>query len=215
MLEAPVGPSILRHGWPQPMSRTVLASAFAFALEVHGGQLRKGLPVPFVAHLLAVSGLVLEFGGDLETGAAALLHDTLEDTPTRTEELTRKFGARIAGLVVECSDNLEPDQPELVQRKERYLVRIPTMSADALLIVAADKLHNARSVVREVRALGEDAFRPFRLGKEGTLWYYRSALEGFDKALDARQDLIPGFRSLTEDLRREVATLDELVGAVR
>ena len=190
------------------MDPDLLRRAFAFALDAHGDQVRKGLRVPFVSHLLGVCALVMEHGGDASASAAALLHDTLEDTETTVETLREKFGERVAALVVACTDNLQPCPPDWRERKERFILCIRAVDPDARLIIAADKLHNARDVVRSQREHGDDAFRPFWGRKEGTVWYYGAALA----ALQAADDDRSGFRSLLDDLRREVREMERLAG---
>ena len=188
------------------MDPALLRRAFEFALTAHGDQVRKGLRVPFVSHLMAVSALVMEHGGDAESAAAALLHDTLEDTPTTAEELRDAFGERIAAIVAACTDNLQPCPPAWRARKERFILCIRDTDAASRLVIAADKLHNAHDVVRSQRDHGDAAFRPFQGGKEGTVWYYRAALAALESANDDR----PGFRTLLDDLGREVDEMERL-----
>ena len=190
------------------MESALLCRAFEFALSVHGGQVRKGHGVPFVSHLMAVSALVLEHGGDAEEAAAALLHDTIEDTETTPEALEELFGPRVAAIVLACTDNLQPCPPGWRDRKARFILCIRHMDASARLVVAADKLHNARDVVGALRERGDDAFKPFWGGKEGTVWYYRAALTALERSEDDR----PGLRSLLDDLRREVEEMERLAG---
>lgn len=190
------------------MDSALLCRAFDFACAAHGDQVRKGHPVPFIAHPMAVSSLVLEYGGDTETAAAALLHDTIEDTPTTAESLREAFGERVAAIVVACTDNLPPCPPEWRARKERFLRDVRQADSAVHLVFAADKLHNARDVVREQREIGDAAFRIFVGRKDGTLWYYRAALNVLDET--AGDD--PGLRALLGDLRREVETMESLAG---
>lgn len=190
------------------MSSDLLCRAFDFACAAHGQQIRKGHPVPFIAHPMAVSSLVLEYGGDWETAAAAMLHDTLEDTATTADEIAEAFGPRVAAIVVSCTDNLPPCPPEWRARKERFLRDVRHAGPDAHLVFAADKLHNAHDVVREQREIGDAAFRIFQGRKEGTLWYYRASLTAMEESDDDR----PGFRTLLEELRREVETMERLAG---
>lgn len=188
------------------MDPALIRRAFEFALAAHGDQIRKGLPVPFISHLMGVASLVMEHGGDPEESAAALLHDTLEDTPTTAADLEIEFGPRIAGIVVACTDNLQPCPPAWRARKERFILCIRETDASSRLVIAADKLHNARDVVRSQRELGDAAFRPFQGRKEGTVWYYRAALSALEHADDDRA----GFRALLGDLRREVEEMERL-----
>lgn len=189
-----------------PMDSALLSRAFEFAVRVHGGQVRKGERVPFISHPMAVAALVMERGGDPEETAAALLHDTLEDTPTTVDELDDLFGPRVAAIVLACTDNLQPCPPGWRDRKSRFILCLRGMDPSARLVVASDKLHNSRDVVRSQRALGDAAFKPFWGGKEGTVWYYRAALTALEAAADDR----PGYRSLLEDLKREVEAMEAL-----
>ena len=104
--------------------------ALVYCAEIHAGQRRKGNSTPYLAHLLSVSALVLEDGGDETEAIAALLHDALEDQPGRTspEEIRRRFGEGVAQLVFACTDT-PPDyqggpKPPWRERKESYLQHI-------------------------------------------------------------------------------------------
>jgi (p)ppGpp synthase/HD superfamily hydrolase len=192
----------------RPMESALLCRAFEFALAVHGNQVRKGIPVPFISHLMAVSALVLEHGGTAVEGAAALLHDSLEDTSTSVSVLEDAFGEEITTIVVACSDNLCQDPLCWRDRKGTFLASIESMSASALLVTTADKLHNARDVVKMQRKRGDATFIAFEGQKDGTLWYYGEAL----KALEGAAPGFPGLRALVGDLRREVAEMFQLAG---
>jgi len=76
----------------------------AWAAELHVGQGRKGTTVPYVSHVLAVSGLVLEHGGSEDQAIAALLHDAIEDCQVSEAEIEARFGPTVARIVRECSD---------------------------------------------------------------------------------------------------------------
>jgi predicted HD phosphohydrolase len=81
--------------------------ALLYATHVHGGQVRKGTSIPYVAHLLAVAATVLEYGGSEDLAIAALLHDAVEDQggPTRLSDIRNRFGDRVADIVRSCSDS--------------------------------------------------------------------------------------------------------------
>lgn len=190
------------------MDLSLLRRAFEFALAAHGGQLRKGAPVPIISHLMAVSALVLEFGGTAEEGAAALLHDTLEDTSATVEDLRREFGEEVAQIVVECTDSLYPCPPIWRDRKERFINCVPNLSDSARLVIAADKLHNARDVVRAQREKGDASFLIFHGRKEGTVWYYGAALQSLELAGEPSW----GLRALLDDLRLVVEEMRRLAG---
>ncbi len=191
---------------PPALTERFLA-AVALAQEVHGGVRRSGTEIPYLAHLLVVTGLVLEDGGDEDQAIAAMLHDAVEDGggEEMLERITRSFGPRVAAIVEACSDTVEVGEPEVwIERKRRYLAHLPEVDDDAILRVAlADKVHNARSIVRDYREEGHVLWDRFtqKTARE-QLWYYGGLLAFFE----ARR---PG--PLTEDLRRAVGELSWLV----
>lgn len=148
--------------------------ALAYATRLHAQQMRNGTQVPYVSHLLAVSSLVLEAGGDEDEAIAALLHDGPEDQGGRAtlEEIRRLFGGPVAGIVAECSDTFESKKPPWQQRKEAYLRHLPGASRSARLVSCADKLHNARAILADYRAHGDLLWDRFNAGRDDILWYY-------------------------------------------
>ena len=96
------------------------SDAFKFTLRLHANQLRKGTNIPYIAHLLSVSALVLEAGGDEDLAIAALLHDAVEDQGGKEtlDLIEKKFGERVANVVKDCSDSMITPKPPWRQRKE-------------------------------------------------------------------------------------------------
>ncbi len=178
--------------------------ALGYAFRLHGAQRRKGSGAPYISHLLGVAALVLEDGGDEDEAIAALLHDAVEDQggQAAAAEIRRRFGERVAEIVLACSDADTVPKPPWLERKEQFLRALATVRADALRVIAADKLYNARSLLRAYRLQGEAAWARFRGGREGTMWYYRQAV----LELEAR-----GGGPLVEELRRAVEALEALV----
>src|SRR5919198_6077156 len=141
---------------------TTLSSRFGeaaeYAIEVHRGQVRKGNDVPYVAHLFAVASMVLEDGADEDVAIAALLHDAAEDQggEGRLRDIRDRFGGRVAQIVEACSDTLASPKPPWKERKEAYLKRLANEDDRGVLLVSlADKLHNARSLLRDLNTLGD------------------------------------------------------------
>ena len=173
----------------KPKSKTVTTlgprfeQALIFASRKHAGQSRKATAVPYIAHLLSVTGLVLEAGGDEDLAIAALLHDVVEDCggAPMLEEIRRSFGERVAHVVEGCTDTDLDPKPPWRQRKEDYLKHLQTADSDVRLVSAADKLHNARSILADYREIGESVWRRFQGKRDGTLWYYRSLVDEFRK----------------------------------
>jgi (p)ppGpp synthase/HD superfamily hydrolase len=155
--------------------------ALDYALELHRYQQRKGSDIPYIAHLLAVSSLVLEDGGDEEQAIAALLHDAPEDQggAKTLEAIRQRFGEGVADIVHGCTDTYESPKPPWRQRKEAYLEHLQSASEEVCRVSLADKLHNARSLLTDLLRCGDDVWERFNGGKEGTLWYYRSLLQVF------------------------------------
>ena len=163
-----------RHNWDR------LAEAAAFALTIHADQTRKGSETPYISHLLGVSSLVLEHGGDQDQAIAALLHDAVEDQGAHQEPVIReRFGARVADIVLGCTDADTLPKPPWRARKEAYLAHLAHAPADVLLVSCADKLHNARAICTDLRTHGDAVFDRFNAGKAGTLWYYGALAEAF------------------------------------
>jgi (p)ppGpp synthase/HD superfamily hydrolase len=155
--------------------------AFNFAAEKHAGQARKASTIPYIAHLMGVASLVLEFGGDEDLAIAALLHDVVEDCggAPMLKEVRRRFGSRVAKIVDGCTDSDTYPKPPWRKRKETYIQHLRNADRDTRLVSAADKLNNVRSILSDYREVGEAVWERFAGGREGTLWYYRALLQEF------------------------------------
>lgn len=155
--------------------------ALIFATRLHSGQNRKWESTPYIAHLLGVTSLVLEDGGDEQEAIAALLHDAVEDQGglATLEEIRQRFGDRVARIVSACSDSYTDPKPPWRQRKEAYIERMRSAPAEVRRVSLADKLHNGRATLATLHREGEDTWARFRGGKEGTLWYYHALAEVF------------------------------------
>ena len=159
------------------------------AIDAHGEQARKGTEITYVSHLLAVSALVLEHGGDEELAIAGLLHDAVEDAndgdgTATAARIRAAFGDRVADVVLGCSDTDEQPKPPWRQRKERYIAHLAEAPDDVVLVSACDKLHNARCTVADLREYGADFWLgapgvTFNAGPEDQRWYYEALLAVF------------------------------------
>ncbi len=165
----------------RPLLTSRFRQALEFATRLHADQIRKGTDIPYIAHLLAVTALVLEHGADEDVAIAALLHDAAEDQGGTAilQEIKRIFGRRVSALVEACSDTMETPNPPWKERKVRYIKHLPTAPDDVLLIALADKLHNARAILTDFRKYGDVVWARFQGGKEGTLWYYEEVVTAF------------------------------------
>jgi GTP pyrophosphokinase len=157
--------------------------ALIFAFNLHKKQMRKSILVPYFAHLMGVASIVLEAGGDEDTAIAALLHDAVEDhggIPT-LDEIRLRFGNRVAEIVDFCTDAYNIPKPPWRERKEKHLLKLRLASPEARLVSVADKLYNVRTTINALRLDGDKVWGRFNGGKEGTLWYYHSLLDVFNR----------------------------------
>jgi HD domain len=213
----PRGPTAATDNDPVPESTAApplterFARALTFAWQVHGRQVRKKTGVPYMAHVLAVCALALEHGADEDVAIAALLHDAVEDSEdgaATRDRIEEQFGHRVARIVMDCSDAVAvPGQPkpDWRQRKETYLRHLADADEDALLVSACDKVHNAGSIVADLRAEGDAVWQRFTVKDPRLqLWYYASVKEILMRRL-------PG--PLTAKLGRIVDELSALAGS--
>ncbi|HVM92663.1 MAG TPA: HD domain-containing protein [Terriglobales bacterium] len=181
-----------------------LQQAFRYAAKWHAGQARKSTIVPYLSHLMAVSSLVLEAGGDEDLAIAALLHDIVEDCGgmPRLREIRKKFGKRVAHIVEGCTDTFVEPKPDWIERKRGYLEEVKHADADTRLVSASDKLHNVRTILADYRKDGDGIWIRFNGRKEGTLWYYRALSEEYARTPNR----------ITRELEIAVAQLEQEVG---
>lgn len=202
-----------RSGSPKLTSR--FEEALTYAARAHWDHIRKvdrenapppEAEIPYVAHLLGVTSLVLENGGGEDEAIAALLHDAIEDAggPARREDIRARFGDEIVRIVEACSDSDGENKAPWRERKERYLAHLAeTTDAKIRLVTACDKLHNARAVLVDYRDLGPALWSRFNGGR-GTMWYYRSLADEFARGGPAR---------VADEIGRAVSELEERVRA--
>jgi len=175
-------------------------AAVNLAFELHQNQLRKGSQVPYFSHLMGVSTLVLENGGTENEAIAALLHDAVEDQgglPT-LERIKAEFGDEVADIVDGCTDAYTQPKTDWKERKINYLERLKTASDSVVLVSLSDKVHNSRSILRDLQKEGDTIWDWFKGKKSGTLWYYQSLANIFDESSYSflKQEL----RQLVEEL---------------
>lgn len=191
---------------------TRFTQAVDYARQIHVGT-RKGIDVPYMAHLLGVASLVMGETGHVpfavteDTAIAALLHDAVEDEGgrPRLHDIEAKFGKEVAKIVEGCTDSFEVDtekKQEWGLRKASYIKRLreePDESAGTLLVSAADKLYNARAILEDYRQTGAEVWKRFKRGRDQQVWYFEELI----KVYEAR---CPGWR-IMEELKRVVAEL--------
>jgi GTP pyrophosphokinase len=185
------------------------ARALAFISDLHATQVRKETDIPYISHLIGVAGLVLENDGDRDQAIAALLHDSIEDCSSEypggvaalRDRIRQEFGTKVLDIVEGCTDAEVVPKPPWRDRKERYIAHLKSAPANVRLVSCADKLHNARAIVADLRVLGSDLFGRFNGGREGTLWYYDELAKEFERQ---------GPEHLAAELRRTVEIMKAL-----
>lgn len=188
----------------------VLTARFTAAVEYarahHVDHVRKGTAIPYVAHLLAVSSLVLEHGGSETAAIAALLHDVVEDGggEPALADIRDRFDSDVAAIVEGCSDTTAVVKEDWAVRKESYLEHLESAAPEVLLVSAADKLHNGRSILADLREHGDALWARFNRGPRDQLWYYGSLRDAFRRRLPGR---------LADELDRVVRDINRLIDA--
>jgi (p)ppGpp synthase/HD superfamily hydrolase len=186
-------------------------TALVYATRLHANQTRKVSGVPYVAHLLSVAALVLEAGGTEEETIAGLLHDAVEDqggSQTR-KEIRQIFGDEVVRIIDGCTESDIYPKPPWQERKQKYLENLRYASASVRRVSLADKIHNARSLLADLRQNGDSAsaakgdriWSEFKAGKTGTLWFYQELLKVYQAT---------GTDLLTEEFSRVVEELGRL-----
>jgi (p)ppGpp synthase/HD superfamily hydrolase len=192
----------MRSGSPMLTKR--FDEAVLYAIELHRTQVRKATAIPYVTHLFAVCSLVLEDGGTEDEAIAALLHDGPEDQGGEPilAEIRAQFGDDVAETVAGLSD----DMPALGaakapwrQRKEAYVSHLEEATPSVLKVSLADKLHNARSILVDVRDGGESVWDRFSAARSEQAWYYQTLLAIFERRQPASRNL-PELRRVLGEL---------------
>ena len=183
------------------------AAAVAYASIIHAGDVRKGTEISYLCHLLGVSSLVIEAGGDEDQAIAGLLHDAVEDTGgmARADDIRARFGDRVTEIVIACSDSTDEEwkrDTPYSKRKRIYLDRIKTEPMDYLLVTMADKVHNARAIVTDLHVHGAEVIGKFNGDANQVLDYYQECL-----AIAKERDVTPALRVPLELAVNEMASM--------
>ncbi|MCP5279459.1 MAG: HD domain-containing protein [Thiobacillus sp.] len=193
-----------------PLLSPKFALALQFANEIHSTQARKGLGAPYISHLMAVSALVLEFGGNETQAIAALLHDSAEDCGGRPmlETVRVMFGDAVADIVAACTDSFGVgEKSEWRPRKKAYLKAMAVKPGEAKLVACADKLHNLSNTLRDIQIEGVDTWKA-RMAKtkngaaDKQVWYYEKCLKALSCSWS--HPILDCFASTVSELRVQV-----------
>lgn len=194
------------HKLNQPLT-SKFDEALQLATRLHREQARKETQIPYIAHVLGVAALVLEYGGTETQAIGALLHDAVEDcggTPllTRIEE---QFGEEVATIVETCTDSFEVDgKRDWLERKQAHLHELRHCELAGLLVIAADKLHNIAAIERDLRDIGREVWKRFNAASSDQFWYYDSVVEILESRL--RNPIVQTLKETLERVRSAYLT---------
>ena len=152
-----------------------------------------------------LASLVIEGGGDETQAIAALLHDAVEDQggPPRLAEIREKFGDDVATIVDECSDTDQVPKPPWDERKKKYVEHLGYVSEATILVSLADKVDNARAILRDHERVGDELWQRFSVkDPDKHLWYYKSLLAVYKRRNKTW---------LVDELARVVETLEKRI----
>ncbi len=155
---------------------------------------------------MSVAALVAEYGGTEDQAIAGLLHDAVEDQGGLTvlDRIREEFGDAVAAMIDACTDAHELPKPPWEERKRAHVDRMKNAPEGALLIIAADKIHNLRAMIADYRAVGDALWGRFKKGRPDILWYYRAMaaeLRGLSshRIYDELDAMIDAFEQLTSN----------------
>ena len=161
----------------KPLDTELLDRAIVFAVRAHAGTERRGKGFPYIVHPMEAVEIVATMTSDQELLAAAMLHDTVEDTDVTIEQIRAEFGDRVASFVAAESD--EPHQrPDSVEkwhaRKQAAIDRLAHASHDAKIVALGDKLSNMRAIARDYAQQGDAVWNLFHAkDRKEHEWHYR------------------------------------------
>ena len=156
---------------------TKIEKAVLFATKAHAGQLRKGSEKPYILHPMEAMAIVTKYTDDEDVIAAAVLHDTVEDTTVTLERLEKEFSPRVAALVASVTEDKKKDLPAestWLERKQEAILHLETASHETKLLCLADKYSNLRDMYDDIEDFGCEYWQMFNQ-KDGRMhaWYYR------------------------------------------
>lgn len=186
------------------MLTTRFDHAFLYAHELHAAQTRKGTTAPYLGHLMGVASIVLDDGGNEDEAIAALLHDAVEDQGgrQRLEQIRQRFGDAVARIVEDCTDSWETPKKPWIERKRQYVEHARQLGPSSLRVSAADKVHNAYAILRDLRSSGEAVWGRFNAAPDDVVSYYESLVRAYREAGGGR--LVDELDRIVRGIQREM-----------
>lgn len=165
-----------------PLNTGLFDRATLFATQAHSGTERRSKGYPYIIHCMEAASIVATITNDPEMLAAAILHDTVEDTEVTIDQIRSEFGDRVADLVAHETAPLPDDAPWRT-RKEAQLAQLASAPYDSKVVAMGDKLSNMRALAADYKAIGDKLWKRFHApnGKEDIAWYYRSLADALSE----------------------------------
>jgi len=165
------------------MDTSLFDKAAQFAIEAHRGAERRGKGFPYIIHPMEAASIVATITNDPEMLAAAILHDTVEDTDVTIEQIEELFGPRVARLV---QVDTAKKGATWRARREVQIEKFRQTDRDCQIVVLSDKLSNLRAISLDYKAMGDALWSRFRApeGMNDIEWYYRSIADALAKLAD-------------------------------
>jgi len=184
--------------------------AIRAATILHKDQVRKGaVPIPYASHLFAVTLLVQDYTKDEDVTVAALLHDTIEDTDYTAEELQEDFGGKVREIVESLSEPQDDKYQSYSwkEQKQHYAKKLKKASDEALLIAAADKIHNMRNIVEEYMEDHQRFIADFDGDLEDRIYMYQDIANVINKNL--KNDILSEFNHVFTEYKNFVTDVQK------
>ena len=172
----------------KPLNTAILDRAIIFAVKAHTGTERRGKGYPYIVHPMEAVEIVATMTKDQELLAAAILHDTVEDTNVTVDQIRDEFGDRVADLVASESDEMPAgvsEEDSWHARKQAAIDRLSHASREAKIVAMGDKLSNMRAIARDYAEQGDKLWNLFHVkDRKSHEWHYR----GLANALKELED---------------------------
>lgn len=171
-----------------PLDTSLLDRAIIFAVKAHAGTERRGKGFPYIVHPMEAMEIVSTITADQELLAAAVLHDTVEDTEVTEERIRQEFGDRVASIVASESDTFEEgvkEEDSWHARKQAAIDRLASASRDAKIVALGDKLSNMRAIARDYAEKGDSLWDLFHAkDRKDHEWHYRGLADSLKDLSD-------------------------------
>jgi (p)ppGpp synthase/HD superfamily hydrolase len=178
---------------------------------LHKGQVRKGqVPYPYTTHLFAVAMIVADYTDDENTIVSALLHDTLTDTDYAESELEDDFGGTVRDIVVSITEPLlvSEDKKGFSEQQKEFFKQLKVASEPALIVLAADKIHNMRSVIEEYIDNPSAFVADFGNAHDDRLFFYQELSNTLNRRLRSAiltefNNIFTEYKNFIHDIKRK------------